>query len=120
MGCEVEGTDEVRAWFAALSRSEWKAVIRAVELLRTFGVRLPFPHSSAIRGSRHSHMRELRIQHGGRPYRILYAFDPRQVAVLLIGGNKSGDARWYARNIPIADRLYDEWIADLKREGKIQ
>jgi hypothetical protein len=64
-------------------------------------------------------MRELRIQHEGRPYRILYAFDPRRSAILLIGGDKTGNDRWYGEYIPIADRIYDEHIAQLKQEGLI-
>ena len=55
----------------------------------------------------------------GRPYRVLYAFDPRRSAVLLIGGDKTGDNRWYERMVPIADRLYDEYIAELQKEGLI-
>ncbi len=61
--------------------------------------------------------RELRIQHRGEPYRVLYAFDPRRTAILLLGGKKTGDPRWYDTAVPIADRLYDEYIAELKREG---
>ncbi|MBK8451977.1 MAG: type II toxin-antitoxin system RelE/ParE family toxin [Thiofilum sp.] len=55
-------------------------------------------------------MRELRIQHEGRPYRILYAFDPRRCAILLIGGDKTGDKRWYEIHVPIADKLYDKHL----------
>ena len=62
-------------------------------------------------------MRELRIQHAGDPYRVLYAFDPRRTAILLFGGNKSGNDRWYEEYVPIADKLYDEHIETLKREG---
>ena len=62
-------------------------------------------------------MRELRVQRGGRPYRILYAFDPRRSAILLLGGDKTGNDRWYEEHVPIADRLYDEHVAQLKREG---
>jgi hypothetical protein len=62
-------------------------------------------------------MRELRIQHKGEPYRILYAFDPRRTAILLLGGNKGGEDRWYEENIPKADALYDEYIEELQREG---
>ncbi|MCB0168702.1 MAG: type II toxin-antitoxin system RelE/ParE family toxin [Anaerolineae bacterium] len=76
-------------------------------------------YSSQIHGARHTHLRELRIQHHGQPYRVLYAFDPRRVAVLLIGGNKIGDNRWYDTYIPIADRLYDEHLEQLKKEGLI-
>ena len=64
-------------------------------------------------------MRELRIQHGGAPYRVLYAFDPRRCAILLIGGDKTGHDRWYERLVPIADRLYDEHLEQLRKEGLI-
>ena len=64
-------------------------------------------------------MRELRVQHDGQPYRILYAFDPRRSAILLIGGNKTGDNRWYDVFVPIADRFYDEQLAELRKEGLI-
>jgi hypothetical protein len=50
-------------------------------------------------------MRELRVQHGGRPYRVLYAFDPRRTAILLIGGEKTGDDRWYDSFVPVADKI---------------
>jgi hypothetical protein len=62
-------------------------------------------------------MRELRTQHQGRPLRTLYAFDPRRNAILLIGGEKTGDDRWYDVYVPIADRLYDEHLEQLRREG---
>jgi hypothetical protein len=64
-------------------------------------------------------MRELRTQHDGRPFRTLYAFDPRRHAILLIGGDKTGDKRWYEEQIPIADRLYAEHLEELKKEGLI-
>ena len=62
-------------------------------------------------------MRELRIQFGGRPLRTLYAFDPWRRAILLIGGDKTGNDRWYAEYVPIADDLYDQYIDELKKEG---
>jgi hypothetical protein len=58
-------------------------------------------------------MRELRIQHQGRPYRVLYAFDPRRTAILLIGGDKTGQDRWYDEHVPQADALYDAHLAVL-------
>jgi hypothetical protein len=63
-------------------------------------------------------MKELRIQHAGRPYRVLYAFDPRRSATLLIGGDKTGNDRWYEVFVPVADRLYDEHLATLKQENE--
>ena len=86
-------------------------------LLQRFGPALRRPHSGVIAGSKHSHMKELIIQHAGRPYRVLYAFDPQRCALLLIGGDKTGDDRWYERFVPIADRLYDEHLAALEKEG---
>jgi hypothetical protein len=64
-------------------------------------------------------MRELRIQHKGRPYRVLYAFDPRRTAILLIGGDKTGNSRWYSQFVPRADDIYGEHIAQLTREGSL-
>lgn len=65
-------------------------------------------------------MRELRIQHQGRPYRVLYAFDPRRMAILLLGGDKTGNDDWYDENVPIADKFYDEHITQLEKEVLIK
>jgi hypothetical protein len=116
---DVEYTDEFGAWWQGLSESEQEAVDASVRLLEERGPSLPFPYSSGIVSSRHGHMRELRIQHAGDPHRVLYAFDPRRAAILLLGGVKTGDDRWYEVHVPKADRLYDEHLAALKREGLI-
>ena len=70
-------------------------------------------------GSKHSHMRELRVQSGGHPMRVFYAFDPRRSAILLIGGDKTGNDRVYRDYIPVADKLYDEHLEELRKEGLI-
>ena len=62
-------------------------------------------------------MKELRTQHAGHPIRTFFAFDPRRTAILLIGGDKTGDARFYERLLPIADDLYDKYLAELRKEG---
>jgi hypothetical protein len=62
-------------------------------------------------------MRELRVQSSGTPLRVFYAFDPRRTAILLIGGNKTGDDRFYEKYIPIADRLYDTYLEEIRKEG---
>ncbi len=89
----------------------------SVRLLEIFGPALGFPHSSRVSGARHGHMRELRTQCGGRPLRTLYAFDPRRTAILLIGGDKTGNDRWYDEFIPQADSLYDDHLRQLMKEG---
>ena len=58
------------------------------------------------------------VQHAGRPYRVLFAFDPRRSAILLIGGDKTGNDRWYEKHVPIADRLYDEHLETLRHEHR--
>ena len=115
---EVEYTDELGAWWDDLTEAEQVSIDSSVRLLEEKGPNLGFPHSSGIEGSKHSHMRELRVQHGGRPYRILYAFDPRRSAILLIGGDKTGNKRWYEVQVPIADKLYDAHLTLLRKEGQ--
>ena len=88
-------------------------------MLEKRGINLGYPYSSKINRSKHSQMRELRIQSKGKPIRIFYAFDPKRDAILLIGGDKTGDKRFYKRMIPIADRLYDTYLEEIKREGLI-
>lgn len=117
MEWDVEVTDEFKTWLAQLTEGEQKAVGEIIERLEIDGPHLNFPLSSGINGSRHPHMRELRIQHKGRPFRVLYAFDPRRTVILLLGGDKTGDDRWYERNVPIADDLYDIYLRELREEG---
>ncbi len=120
MEWEVEYTDEFEDWWSGLTEAEQEDIAAVVELLEAKGPNLPYPYSSGIKNSRHSHMRELRIQHAGRPYRTLYAFDPRRTAILLIGGDKTGNEGWYDEYVPIADRLYDEHIQILIDEKLLE
>jgi len=119
MGWDVEYTDAWGAWWDTLNEDEQDSIAVCARLLEERGPALPFPYSSGVEGSRHSHMRELRVQHRGMPYRVLYAFDPRRTAILLIGGNKTGNDRWYEEYIPRADRLYDDHLRQLREEGWI-
>ncbi len=119
MSWSVEVTDECRAWLEGLSEADFDSVDFVVDLLVEHGPQLDHPHSSKVNGSRHTHMRELRVQSGGKPLRIFYAFDPRRSAILLIGGDETGDKRFYARMIPVADGLYDVYLEELRQEGLI-
>lgn len=65
-------------------------------------------------------MRELRIQKSGKPLRVFYAFDPRRTAILLIGGDKTGDERFYETYVPRADNLYEVHLDELRQEGLIR
>ncbi len=120
MRWDVEYTDEFGRWWQGLSEGGQNAIAAHVELLAEHGPNLPYPYSSNIRGSRHGVMRELRVQSGGRPIRVFYAFDPRRTAILLIGGDKTGKGRFYEEYVPVADNLYDEYLVELRREGLIE
>jgi hypothetical protein len=115
---EVEFTGEFEKWWNDLDDAEQGKVDAHVKALERWGPNLPHPMSSGVKGSRHAHMRELRIQVQGRPCRVLYAFNPKRAAILLVGGDKTGDDRWYEVNVPIADRLYDAHLEELKEEAK--
>jgi hypothetical protein len=115
---EVEYVEFFEQWWDSLSETEQESVAVGVALLESQGPTLPFPYSSKVETSRFSHMRELRIQHEGRPYRVLYAFDPRRVAILLLGGDKTGNDRWYEENVPRADREYETHLQMLKKGGR--
>ena len=91
----------------------------SVQLLRNLGPSLPRPHADTVKGSKDKNMRELRTQSRGRPLRTFYAFDPRRCAILLIGGDKTGDKRFYEKMLPQAERLYDKHLKELKNEGLI-
>lgn len=119
MAWNVEYTEEFSKWWDGLSEEDQDAVRFGVNLLISDGPNLGRPHVDSVNGSRHSNLKELRTQSKGTPLRTFFAFDPRRSAILLIGGNKTGDKRFYDRLIPQADDLYDEYLKELKREGKI-
>lgn len=119
MSWEVEHTDEFEEWWNGLTEDQQVSLAASVGLLEERGPNLGFPHSSGVNSSRYGHMRELRTQHDGSPLRTLYAFDPRRTAILLIGGDKTGDGRWYETNVPKADKLYDDHLDQLRKEGLI-
>lgn len=115
---EIEYTDQFGEWFQALTIRQQDAVAIAVEALALEGPGLGRPMVDTISRSRHANMKELRPRGGN--LRVLFAFDPRRVAILLIGGDKTGRWQsWYDEAIPKADDLYDEHLAILKAEGLI-
>ena len=120
MSWQVEYTDEFGEWWHGVSADQQEALVARVELLMEHGPDLPYPYSSGVKSSRHGNMRELRIQSGGKPIRVLYAFDPRRSAILLIGGDKTGQERFYEIFVPIADALYDTHLEELRKEGLIE
>lgn len=108
--------EEFAAWLDTLPAALRRKVLGHVELLEQFGPNLGRPRVDSTKGSAFSNMKELRIQYNGEPWRVLFAFDTRRNAVLLFGGNKSGNARWYTDSVPIADQRFRRHLANLKIE----
>src|SRR5277367_887544 len=103
MTAEVIVTADFERWWDGLGVEEQKSVAVAVAMLEERGATLPFPYSSGIAGS--TKLRELRVQHRGKPYRQLYPSDPKRHPILLLGGNKTGRNRWNDTHVPKAEKL---------------
>lgn len=113
MPWEIEFTDEFGKWWDGLTKAEQDSIDSSVFMLGEEGPALTRPYADTVRESQYPNMRELRIQHEGRPYRILYAFDPRRTGILLIGGDKTGNARWYKEFVPKADAIYAQHLREI-------
>ena len=85
-------------------------------LLKLEGPLLGRPYVDTLKGSQYPNLKELRVQHRGEPWRILFAFDPLRQAIVLVGGNKTRDKRWYEKNIPIAETRFNEHLAALEEK----
>lgn len=126
MAWEVEYSNEFGDWWETLDEDEQIEISAKVELLEKYGPVLPRPHADVIVMSRHSNMKELRGRVISRvrrsELRVLYAFDSRRTAILLIGGDKTGNPNWYSEYVPLADRIFDKHLQEIKkyagREGK--
>jgi len=116
MAWEVEYTDQFGEWWDNLAEEEQEAVTAAVNVLQRGGPNLGRPLVDTIKQSRHKNMKELIPP--ASDIRVLFAFDPRRAAILLIGGDKSGEwSAWYDRMVPGADDLFDEHLRELESEG---
>jgi len=114
----VEFTEEFETWWDTLTEEVQEQINDSVRLLEERGPAPGRPYADVVRGSKHPNMKELRVQHAGEPYRILFAFDPRRCAILLIGGRKTGQDNWYETFVPIADRLFYEHLQVVEREER--
>lgn len=115
---EVEFTDEFEEWWSNLDQDQQEALDDRVMLLASVGPGLKRPAVGEIQTSRHPNMKELRVSAGGA-LRVLFAFDPRRNAILLLGGGKTGRwKQWYKTAIPLADELYDTHLKEIEKDWK--
>lgn len=70
------------------------------------------PLADRVHHSRLSNLKELRPGSAGRSeIRILYIFDPRRNAVLLVAGDKADKwEAWYRQAIPLAEQRYEDYL----------
>lgn len=118
MAWNVEFHSACAEWFDELPEELQDEIFAHLQVLRVLGPRLGRPQVDTLKGSVFPNMKELRVQFRGDPWRILFAFDPERKAILLVGGNKGGDARWYKVNVPVADQRYRGHLEELKRNAK--
>jgi hypothetical protein len=113
---EIEGSDEFVGWYRGLDEGEIESVNSSVEVLERSGPDLGRPQVDTLKGSRIPNLKELRVQHRGRPIRILFVFDPRRVGYLILGGDKTGDSSWYETFIPTAEKIYARHLSEIGGE----
>ncbi len=108
----------IEDWLDEADPDTFDQVLAAIRLLADHGPGLGRPLVDSIVGSRHKNMKELRPGSAGRSeVRILFAFDPKRRAIMILAGDKHGAwQKWYRKNIPIADDRYDEHLKKLKEQ----
>ncbi len=106
MPWDVQVSDEFAEWYRSLDEEESESVDTSVDTLAAYGPILGRPDVDTLKGTRYPNLKELRVQHQGRPLRILFAFDPRRCAYLMLGGDKTGDSNWYVSAIRRAEEIY--------------
>lgn len=116
MAWTVRLDEEFLVWFNGLEEGLQDEIAANARSLEELGPNLGRPRVDTLKGSAYPNMKELRIPYQGEPWRILFAFDTERAAILLLGGNKAGDKRWYDKNIPIADRRYKRHLQSLKQK----
>ena len=115
MSWEVFGTTEFADWYATLDEDTTDRVNAVVDLLEQDGPDLPRPVSDTLEGSTIANLKELRTG----SIRILYVFDPKRRAVLLLGGDKEGQwSKWYRKAIPEAEAIYERYLKEMARRSR--
>jgi len=104
------------SWFNVQDGELQDEITANLKILQEDGPLLGRPRVDTVKGSDFKNMKELRVQFQGDPYRILFAFDPKRQAVLLVGGSKVANERWYKTNIPIADKRFEDHLNRLGKE----
>ena len=104
-------SEEIQQWFDEVDEDALESIYSILEVLAEIGPGLGRPYVDTIKESKHKNMKELRVQNKKRVFRLFFIFDPVRNAVMLLGGDKRGDKRFYKRMIPLADAIYDRYLS---------
>ena len=108
--------DKFEKWFVAQAEDLQDAILKLAALLIRMGPQLGRPRVDQIKASDFKNMKELIVQHKGKPWRILFAFDTNQDAIFLVGGCKAGDERFYRTHVPIADERFRHHLVEITQK----
>jgi hypothetical protein len=111
------------------SRVEWEILLtsdpashqlvnQAILVLERNGPAEGRPLVDTITASRIANMKDLRPPSAGHSeIRILLVFDPWRSVILLVAGDRSGQwEKCYRTAIPRAEQLYDDYLAERRKE----
>lgn len=118
MPYELVLLDDFANWLDEQEEVRRIKILGHLDLLEERGPLLGRPYVDTLKGSKLPNLKELRVQHKTEPIRILFAFDPKQQAVIILGGSKQADKRWYEINIPIAEKMYAEHLEAQQKADK--
>ena len=113
MTWEVEVSNEFIDWYESLNEREGVSVDASVDMLQEYGPTLGRPYVDTLKGSKCANLKELRVQHFGRPLRILFAFDTRRNGYLILGGDKTGNSNWYIDAVRRAEAIYAQHLREI-------
>lgn len=99
-------TELFNKWLEKQDEATQEKVLAALVVLQRQGPNLGRPFVDTVYDSKFNHMKELRIQHRGKPLRAFFAFDPKRQAIVLCIADKSATKRFYKEMILIADQQY--------------
>ncbi|MCW9716635.1 type II toxin-antitoxin system RelE/ParE family toxin [Avibacterium sp. 21-594] len=112
----VIATEQFKSWLSKQDEECRIAVLTSLNNLRFYGPQLSRPYADTVKGSKYVNMKELRVQHQGKPIRAFFAFDPLRQAIVLCAGDKSGDKQFYNRMIRLADNEFSAYLATLEKK----
>lgn len=102
-------------WVFKQDGSTQDSVFAAIARLQFAGPHLTRPYADTIKNSKYINMKELRIQHKGKPLRAFFAFDPLRQAIVLCAGDKSNDKQFYKKMLPIAENEFAAYLKTLEK-----